>query len=180
MEILPAALHNELYLVIGPHSAQLQMLELAARLAEHTPLRVLDGGNRFNVYLVAQAVRRHTSQLRPALERIRVARAFTCHQVLALLADTPALPGQATLVLDLLSTFYDESVRLPEALRLLEGALGHLRRLSAAAPVVVSARPPLAAQCDRLPLLGHLQAAAAQTAFWPEEQPEDSLQPALF
>lgn len=180
METLPAALHNELYLVVGPHSAQLQMLELAARLAEHASLRVLDGGNRFNVYLVAHAIRLRTPQLRPALERIQVARAFTCHQVLALLANTPALPGQATLVLDLLSTFYDESVRLTEAQRLLSWALEHLRRLVTAGPVVVSARPPLAAQCDRLPLLGCLQAAASQTVFWPEEQPQDTPQMALF
>ncbi len=80
--------------------------------------------------------------LKQALERIRLARAFTCYQMLSLLSETPATLGQPTLVLDLLATFYDESVRADEALRLLESCLVDLRRLSVQAKVVVSVRPP--------------------------------------
>jgi hypothetical protein len=48
---------------------------------------------------------------------VRLSRAFTCYQMLALLAETPA-GGPPTLVLDLLDTFYDESVPLHESRRL--------------------------------------------------------------
>lgn len=47
---LSRPLGNQLMLVVAPHAANPLMLELAARLAVEQPLRVLDGGNRFNVY----------------------------------------------------------------------------------------------------------------------------------
>jgi len=155
------SLPNQLLLVLGPHAAQAQMLELAARLAVSGPLRVLDCGNQFNVYPVARAVRRRTAGLNEALGRIRLARAFTCFQALALLEETPA-EGTPALVFDLLSTFYDEDVKLPESQRLLRSALAHLRRLSQAAPVIVSARPPKPiVSAERLVLLEALRATAS-------------------
>ena len=66
------------------------MLELAARLALTGELRVLDGGNRFNVYPVARIIRRYSPELTAALARIRLARAFTCYQAAAMLAEMPA------------------------------------------------------------------------------------------
>ena len=74
------------------------------------------------------------------LERIRLSRAFTCYQLVALLKGTPAEPVP-TLVLDLLSTFYDENVSTEESLRLLQECVVHLRRLNRLAPVAVSIRP---------------------------------------
>jgi len=65
-------------------------------------LRVLDGGNRFNVYPVARAVRRYTPNLTASLGRICLSRAFTCYQMAALLAKTPA-DGLPILVIDLLA-----------------------------------------------------------------------------
>ena len=55
------------------------MLDLAAQLAAHGPLRVLDGGNQFNVYPVARAIRRRTSDLNAALQRIVLSRAVRWH-----------------------------------------------------------------------------------------------------
>jgi hypothetical protein len=81
------------------------MVETAARLALNGPVRVLDGGNRFNVYPVAQAVRRLTPRLEETLSHMSLSRAFTCYQMLTLLEETPADPVP-TLVLDLLSTFW--------------------------------------------------------------------------
>jgi len=128
------------------------MVELAAGLARRGTMRVLDGGNLFNAYLVARALRRQTVNIPAALERIFLARAFTCYQMEALLAASPAQPVP-TLVLDLPATFYDESVRLPERQRLLARAVRHLRRLSSQAPVAVSARPaPAAAQAGSVGL----------------------------
>ena len=69
------------------------------------PVTVLDGGNRFNAYLVARGARGQTE----LLERITVSRAFTCYQMLTLLETTHPLP-RPILILDLLNTYYDESV----------------------------------------------------------------------
>ncbi len=146
-------------MVLGPHAAQAQMLDLAARLAVGGPVRVLDCGNRFNVYPVARAIRSRTPGLQAALQRIRLARAFTCYQVLALLEEAPD-ENTPTLVLDLLATFYDEDVKLPETRRLLRRSLVQLRRLSRAAPLIVSAQPPKPVIYDeRICLFESLQAA---------------------
>jgi hypothetical protein len=112
-------------------------------------LRVLDGGNCFNAYVVAQILRpallaqqarQQTQEVEAALERIRVARAFTCYQMVTLLDETPTTPI-ATLVLDLLATFRDETVPLAERQRLLEYCLERLKCLAPAAPLIVSASP---------------------------------------
>ncbi len=112
----------------------------------------------------AQELRRHTADLRAALGRIRLSRAFTCYQMAALLEETPA-QAQPTLVLDMLSTFYDEDVRIEEASHLLKGCLAELRRLAQAGPLVVSAKQPPEACADRAArasLLEQLRSAAAQ------------------
>ena len=147
------------------------MLDLIAHLACRGPLRVLDGGNRFDAYgcntAVARALDAHTANLPTILERIYLARAFTCYQVETLLKETPTQPPP-TIVLDLLSTFYDESVSAIESQRLLETCIRHLNRLNRMAPVAVSVRPGpsashLKADIDRPRLMETLQAAAGQT-----------------
>ncbi len=126
--------------VSAPRSAMRLLLGLAARLALAGTLRVLDCGNCFNVYTVTQALHQHTMDTTAALKRISVARAFTCYQVTALLESTPQ-DSTPTLVLDLLSTFYDESVSLGERRRLLDRNVTALRRLSREGSVLVSIHP---------------------------------------
>jgi hypothetical protein len=184
-------------LLVGPRDLNTTMLAAIARLGEGGPVRVLDGGNRFNAYTVARAIRladpstplgvetadvglsrgdplrgRCAPQTPTRLEilnRITVSRAFTCYQVLSLLesissaplgAETadgglsrgdplrgrcaPQTPPQLArpiqfppapalggiVVLDLLSTFYDESVQVGERKRLLRACITHLERLA--------------------------------------------------
>lgn len=204
-----------IWLVLAPSAIGTRLLmNLAARLALEGPLRVLDGGNRFNAYQCSRDLARyltaHPAQAdesqsglalpgmdaqdaaahgaaaqgagRPhtwkqALERISLARAFTCYQMLTLLGETPPLLQRPTLALDLLATFYDESVRADEALHLLERCLGDLRRLSAQAPVVVSARPPrpgrgftygFTPESARPELMEALKDAADEMVTWEE------------
>jgi hypothetical protein len=168
MDLLPAfPASGSLALVIGPHAALARMLDLAARLALSGPLCVFDCGNLFNVYPVARAIRARSAALSEALGRIRLARAFTCYQVLALLEESLA-DSVPTLALDLLATFYDEDVKLPESRRLLARCLEALRRLSQTAPVIVSARPPKPiVYAERIGLLEQLRSAAG--AVWEEE-----------
>lgn len=160
MQALTLPLSNQLLVLTAPHAAAAMLLELAARLSLSGELRVLDAGNRFNVYPVARTIRRYTAELSAALARIQLARAFTCYQAAAMLAELPT-DARPLLVLDLLATFYDESVSLPESQRLLQACLVHLQRLSRSAPVVVSAKPPAPRRDGRTVLVETLQAAAS-------------------
>jgi hypothetical protein len=147
-------------LLVGPRSLNTSMLTAIARLGQGAPVRVLDGGNRFNAYTVARQV-----QGRPqVLERITVSRAFTCYQVLSLLESTPAT-ASPFVVLDLLNTFYDESVQAGERKRLLRSCIAALHRLEQAAGGAVSVHPPAVPSQTALELLGMLQAATVDTYF---------------
>jgi hypothetical protein len=135
---------GDLLLVLAPHAGGAIMWELVARLASRGSVRLLDGGNCFDVYkcnlAVGQALGGRTADLPAVLKRIRLSRAFTCYQLVALLKSTSAEPVP-TLVLDLLSTFYDENVSAEESLRLLQECIAHLQRLNRLAPVAASIRP---------------------------------------
>lgn len=162
MDALTLPLSNRLLVLVAPHAAGTLMLELSARLALNGGLRVLDGGNRFNVYPVARNIRRYTSELNGALSRIHLARAFTCYQMAVMLAETAA-DGKPTLVLDFLATFYDENVSLEESRRLLEDCLLNLKRLSRNAPVVVSVKMPGRICAERSVLVDQLAGQASQS-----------------
>jgi len=125
LELNPA----QLAILIVPHGATGLLLDLAAELAARGPLLVLDGGNRFNAYPVARRLRDPA-----ALERLRVARAFTCFQMQALLQSTEA-DGSALLVLDPLATFNDENVPASERKHTFRGCVAELARLSQGRPV---------------------------------------------
>jgi len=160
MNALTLPLANRMLVLIAPHAANTMMLELAARLVLAGELRVLDGGNRFNVYPLARTIWRYTAELTAALVRIQLTRAFTCYQVTAMLAGMAA-DNRPLLALDLLATFYDENISLEESRRLLADCIPHLRRLSRFAPVVVSTKPPASLCAERAVLAETLQAAAS-------------------
>ena len=125
---------------------------------------MLDGGNRFNAYPVAHAVRRQNQDPRAALNRIHLSRAFTCYQVDALLTEWQPVT-YPTLVFDLLATFYDESVNLPESRRLLLRVLWQLEQLSKLGPVVVSTRMPATICAERMVLYEMLKRGPAACAW---------------
>jgi len=77
-----------------------------------------------------------------------------------------ARPAAPVLVLDLLSTFMDESVQLQESTHLFVSALQHLQSVGQTVPVVVSAKPLLSLSAPRLGLLQQLKEAAAEV--WEE------------
>lgn len=165
MNRLPEPVAGKMALLVGPRAEREAMLNIAALLALRGSVRVLDGGNSFNALWVARAIRRQTPHLAPALERIFVARAFTCYQVVTLFEQTPATETPQ-LVLDMLATFGDESVTVGESLRLLRIVVNHLRRLRQRGPVVVSIRPP--PQPERQSLVRLLAEAADHVYARPE------------
>jgi hypothetical protein len=201
LQLSPGRLH----LIVAPRSLGKPInSSLIARLALSEPLgprtdpsraalrprdyvvRVVDGGNCFDARGIARLLRRQTADLYAALERIQVQRAFTFYQLLAMLVHS-STNAHPLLVLDMLSTIYDENAPVMERLRLLDHSLGQLRRLSSIAPVVVSTPPqpsgwmPTAAnpaQAAPPEFLERLEAAADQV--WRFEAPSEPLQERLF
>ena len=176
MDILPTLQTGALVVVCAPHAAREAVSTLAAELALHGSLTVLDGGNRFQPYRVARLLRQQTADIDRAAKRLFIRRAFTCYQVLALLEGTPAL-RQPYLVLDLLSSFYDENVRDREAGRLLEACLVQVERLCRQAPLLVTLAP--ARVPERAFLIEQVCARAGRVLVQEEPAPQ-VWQPALF
>lgn len=173
--ILPDLPAGKLGLLVTPDAAPEMMMALTAVLALQGPVCVVDGGNRFAAYQVARHLRRQTGQVEATLNRITLARAFTCYQIVALLAQTPAT-AVPLLTLDLLATFTDESVPVTESFRLWRLVCVHLCRLRRHAPVVVSLRPP--PQPERSGLVTLLQETADVLLL--AEMPPAARNPTLF
>ncbi len=83
-------------------------------------------------------------------------------------------------VLDLLNTFYDESVPPRDVERLLARVIAQLKRLAALGPVIVGAGEPQSLVKERWVLLDQLQAAADLTWMLRPPQEETLAQPRLF
>ncbi len=168
---------GHLYLLLSPRPVQRPLLnEFIARLALQGEVQVFVCGNHFDAHDIARRLRRRTEALESALERIHLARAFTCYQVLALLQNRPAaiLP---TIITDLPDLFFDESISQGERLRLFDRCLTELQRLSKRAQTLVSAVP--AFHPAQQPFFALLQ-AGAETIWELEGPPQAPLQPRLF
>lgn len=161
-----SALSSGLLVVFGEHGGAARMLDLAARLSLRGPLYLLDCGNRSDMYRVARTLRTLTDDPVAVMRNIRLSRAFTCYQVVALLERVAEKSAAPVLVLDLLSTFMDESVQLRESKLLFDSALRHLQMVGQTVPVVVSAKPLLSLSAPRFGLLEQLKGAAAEV--WEE------------
>ena len=98
-------------------------------------LIVVDGENSFDPFIFSNAARRVGLLPDSILHNLFVSRAFTCHQLQALIVERliPELcktGSRMILVLGLLTTFYDEQVPMWEAQRLLRPTLGRLMGLA--------------------------------------------------
>jgi len=148
MSALPVPVPGSLLLLLAPRSYLRQsMPHLISRLALAGPLTVVDGGNLFDLYSTTRQIRRASPNLNTLLQRVQLARAFTCYQVVSLLEQL-ATVNRPLLVIDLLATFYDENVSRYERRRLLQQTIAHLRRLSAVAPLAISAALPADSPTD--------------------------------
>ena len=141
MELIPVLQSGKLIVIHGCTGSSEIISTLIAELALRAPVHVLDGGNRFAAYQIMRLIRKRTMDMNTAAERIILQRAFTCYQMLSLLEGIA--PGKTPcLALDLLTTFYDETIPTHEARRVLENCLGHLERLSLSAPMVLTLAQP--------------------------------------
>lgn len=178
-QLIPSPTCGQILLLITPDSLTRVLFEMVARLALRGPLYVLDGGNTFQGYPLARALRRQTADIAGVMQQVLLSRAFTCYQMAALLGEEPLAP-HPVLVLDFLATFYDQGVRIAERRRLLLTCLQQLKRLSQNAPVAVWVRQRGVIPQEALGLLEIVQASADQV-WRPERLPAVSLsQPALL
>lgn len=157
----------KMFVLVGQHTLTDKMLKLIAALSLKQTITVLDCGNRSNMYAVARHLRPFTHDPVAAMNKIRLSRAFTCYQTLAMfeaLATAPAT--QAVLVLDLLPTFLDEDVDFVDTQRLFKRSLNCLSTLSKLVPVVISAKPIPAIAQERATLMDILRESA--DFYWEE------------
>jgi hypothetical protein len=176
MNTLPIPMPRTLTVYCAPRGGGEPVTQLIAELALRGPVTVLDGGNCFPAYRLLRLLRLRSADPATAARRVCIRRAFTCYQMLALLEGIPALP-QPCLLLDPLSTFYDEQVPAAEITRLLEGCLRQLGRLRQAAPLLVALSP--AHTPERASLVDDI-CSRADTLYSLELPAPQVLQPVLF
>ena len=125
-----------------------RLLVATAHLAVSRSLIVLDCGRQFDSSIVARAARGRPE----VIDQIKVQRAFICYEVVKLLERTPT-GKNPILVLDFLSTFYDENVKIHTRKFLLESSIIHFQRLSKGAGLAVTIRPVIMRRSLFIPAL---------------------------
>ena len=115
------------------------MHTLIVELALAGPVKVLIGGRYYDHYRVNYALAAISPYYEHILDtHIHLSRAETCYQMVELLSQTEA-DMVPSLVLDLLTPFYDESIPDGEINQLLFEAILALKRLSQSTAITVSA-----------------------------------------
>ena len=150
----------------GSEVFRLSLSAAAHVLLRNTPVALVDGTNRFDVYYLAEFARWYAHRLqRPVLpehllRNIFVSRAFTCYQMEAVITDRlPAFVQKkhapVVIVFGLLDTFYDEQAPLFEvqaSVRRIVASLHQLKRSSVSVLLAsVDAGPIPAARRGLLP-----------------------------
>ena len=126
---------GKVYMLYGSRAVFSLSLTMASyAIAQGGRMAVVDGGNQFNVHLLAQFARRRRLNPDEFLKQIFVSRGFTCYQMEQ--AVTNRLPqflkqiGSSTaMVFGLLDTFYDDQVKLHEVRQILQRLLGSLQAM---------------------------------------------------
>jgi hypothetical protein len=114
----PPSLHQTLQLASRPtaviETAGRQsegITQLFAEFALRGSFYAIAGGEWLPTYALVQSVRRRTTEVQRVLGRVRLARPFTCYQVLDLLEDIRP-ERDPILVLDFLHHFYNPDIHL--------------------------------------------------------------------
>lgn len=159
---------GQMIVLCGPHGATASATPLIVELALRGDVMVLDGGNHLPPYRVVRWMRARHSLPSAFIQRLQVRRAFTAYQMLALLENTPttAVP---CVILDLLVTFYDETLDPAAARYVLVCSLEQLARLRSATLLLVTLSPPPLPQ--RRPLFESVCRQADALFFEPENAP---------
>jgi hypothetical protein len=172
----PAAPRRGLYLAATLTREANKVTRLISSLALRGPLQIVAGSEWIPSYDVARLLRHSLAQIEPVLERIQLRRAFTCYQLLDLLANIRPEPSPV-LVLDMLHTFLNNDIRLNVRRRVLERCGQHLQRLALHRPVAVLT-PQVCA--EDYPRFFTMLAALADDVYQAEPERPAILQSVLF
>jgi hypothetical protein len=128
-----------LSLILTKDKARKSKTDLIAQLILRGPLFVISGDEWLPAFELPRIIRALTTQVRPIMNRLYIARASTCYRLLDSLANTAA-DGEPILVLEFLHTFYDPDIPLRTRLFKLRECCRELKRLSYHRPVIVMTR----------------------------------------
>ncbi len=186
MDTLPALLPHSVsikaqaprLLVVETEGRQAEgITELFTVLALRGSFYAIAGGEWLPTYALVRSLRRRTFSIQDVLSRIRLARPFTCYQLLDLLTDirperTPVL------VLDFLHHFHNPDIPLAVRQRVLQQCCDRLKSLSLLRPLLVFVQSVQAEEYQSFfPLVAK---AADEVLEVAEAGPGSVLQPALF
>jgi hypothetical protein len=132
---LPAGKPVRRVLVAGSRPEKLAVYLSAFAAARGFEVRVADGANAFDPYIVSRFARKEGLPAEDLLKRIWVARAFTCHQLATLVRERleTRAPREKSLLAVLLgpaTLFADEDVPGEEAALLFRKMLASVRNMS--------------------------------------------------
>jgi hypothetical protein len=159
-------------LLIMPSQYRNRLLVAMAHLAVNNSLIVLDCGRQFDSSIVARAARGRPE----IIDQIKVQRAFICYEAVKLL-ESMSTRKTPILILDFLSTFYDENVKMRTRKFLLESSIKHFQRLSQGAGLAVTIHPP--SSHNDFCFFQRLRSAASSVSVYETPAP-DSQQLDLF
>lgn len=177
MNTLPELASNSLQLV--SRSPRLLLIETAGRqnegitdlfaaLAMRGSFYAIAGGEWIPTYALVQSIRQRTPDVKQILGRVRLARPFTCYQVLDLLEETRP-ERDPILILDFLHHFYNPDIQASVRRRVLEQCCRHLQRLALSRPLLVFAQQM---QTEEYAQFFPLLAAAADDILQTDEAPD--------
>ncbi|MBI4537487.1 MAG: hypothetical protein HY712_05975 [candidate division NC10 bacterium] len=148
----------------------------------------VDGANAFDPYILSRLAREAGQPPKAIMQRLRLARAFTCHQLETLLVER--LPGAIAhfrpglvVISGWSHLFHDENVPTREALRLLQGSALRVHALAETGQPILATHPEEPATPRLRPLEAILVRAADTVLRLREdggrllavcEKPEDS------
>lgn len=132
---LAERLPGQLGALLGPRGVlKLYPWLVAPALFAGEHILVADGGNSFNPYDLGRIAEWTGLPADGLLRKVHISRAFTCHQMLALVRKIPEFASRQRIRLvllpGLLDTFYDESIPAKEAKRLWLATLESIGRLA--------------------------------------------------
>lgn len=151
--------------------------ELFAALALRSSFYAIAGGEWLPTYALVRFLRRRTPSLPQVLGRIRLARPFTCYQLLDLLTDIRP-ERDPVLVLDFLHHFYNPDIPVAVRQRVLEQCCRRLEQLALTRPLLVFVQSlPTEEYQELFPLVERMADRVLQA---PEPDRQEALQPSLF
>ena len=186
MDTLPALLSRSqiihkrlprLLLVETEGRASEGITELFAAMALRGPFYAIAGGEWLPTYALVHSLRRKTAAVDSVLNRVRIARPFTCYQLFDLLTDIRP-ERDPVLILDFLHHFHNPDIPIDVRQRVLQQCCKRLEHLSLLRPLLVFVQAlPTDEYRGFFPLVAHVADEVLQAAV---AEPAEALQPVLF